>query len=205
VKVVTYKAHFQNGKPERLKIESDYSAHEKNFITHYDEKGQCIREILWGTEGKHIKEYENGQHEKNTFYKPFDKVYQVTIHKFNDASRPVETVVTNADGTLYYRVVNTYRDDGKQLTHLHTRGVDERILNRTVYSYNEKGNLLSIIQYKEDGTIDHKNLYEYNEQGKQIDSITEYTDSDKKKYRQRITQIHVKGANDLKVEHIGCF
>jgi hypothetical protein len=59
---------------------------------------------------------------------------------------------------------------------------DGKVLNRIIYRYDERDNILSCIEYNGEGDIDHQTINKYNNKGQQVESLFEYADISKIPY-----------------------
>ena len=193
IMVTSYKAHQKAGIVIQGKIEVEYSSSNNNYIIHYDKNGFHTEEHQFGMDGIHIKTF----NEKKQWVD--EKVYQNNVLQnhlvltYNEKGAITSMVRNNGDGTLSYRTEDKYDETGKKLSGLvyHFRDGKEILYSNTVHTYNEKGFLMSIIQYKTDGSLEHSTIYKRNEQGLELEQTTLYTDEKMNKYGGRkITHIY---------------
>jgi len=168
-----YKAHYSRGAVIQGKLETGYSFSSKNWIFTFDEKGAKTHAQLFASDGSHSKKFDDEGREIESIHHKDGKLVQASVQTYDERGNLLETVVRHADGSLYYRVLNTYNAKGRLLEHLHLMGKDEQILQKTIYTYDEKGNNLSAITYNGEGVITRQYLTKYDDRGRRTEWLNE--------------------------------
>ncbi len=171
-----YKAHLKAGMVVQGKIELTSTFGLSNEICTYNINGQKIKEQNFNQFGTDIKVInDKGQLTEMSNYNNEGGLRTKLIFIYNEQGKQLESISRLADGSLFYRTEEKYDEQGKHIEHLQYSGVEERIISHEIHSYNEKGNLVSLIDYNIDGSIKSQWLHKYDEQGRAIEQIREYT------------------------------
>src|ERR1017187_4289451 len=191
IMMTTYKAHDKAGEVIQGKVEIDGGYHERNYVKCFDENGQYTKAQIYGNHGYHFHSYDEKGRSVEDLHFLNGKLYHKNIHNYNKWGHLAAIIVTNADGTIYYRTEDTFSDDGKKLEHFHYMGVENRVIAHSVCSYNEQGKQISDISYdmiKNDGSIKQQTIHKYDERGNCIEWGIEYFDN-MKEYSSKNTQV----------------
>jgi hypothetical protein len=136
--------------------------------------GRIIRKQSFGADGYKDHHYnDKGQELEYLEYKQ-DKLEKKHVYLYNEKGLNTEVHATHADGSLYYRTVQTYTKDGKYLEHFHYMGAEDKLYERNIREYDERGNQIVFRSYKEDGSIRHQSLSKFNEHNKPVESSSEW-------------------------------
>ena len=170
-----YKAHLQSGVLVQGKIEVSYSRGETNYIITYDKDGNTVRKDEYGTDEHNVELYENTLHKQTIKYSLNGELKETTLINHNEQGRLTDYTSRTADGKVKYRSVHTYNDEGKTLENITYKDeTDTNISNRTVYTYDEKGNGTLVTQYNGNGEVTHLSTTTYDNNGKKLEHVSEW-------------------------------
>ena len=139
--------------------EYDSAGNEIGYVT-YDENGNIERR-------KECEYDANGNQTKEIYYDKDDKIQRKTEKEYDAAGNVINSERYGSD-VNYCRNRDTYTYDeyGKQIIHVAYR--DGKITEKCKYEYDENGNIIKTVIYKNTVAIDYWFEYEYDENGRLI-------------------------------------
>jgi len=146
VKEVCYRAVLKDGKIVTGQV-ADRSYKTKNFLSTYNIKGMKTEEKVFDFHGG-----------------------GVTRHVYNEAGKEAELYKYKKDGSLHYKSVNTYDNNGDLVEH-NSRYTNGKFLNKTVYKFNSNHQYIESLQYENDKKLLHTCQFKYDERGNRTDFL----------------------------------
>ncbi len=194
---ITYHAQIEAGKVVQGNIEAEYAHSNTNYIITFNKEGGRVKEQSYGVNDSEIDTYDEKGRKIESLKYYSGNFHSKTIYVYDNLDHLIEHTQTDKDGKLSFRVITSFNDLGQQTESIHYSGEEQKILQKTVYTYLDTifetngikhRKLLSSIQYKGDGTVDYSYINTYDERGNQIENRWEHSDEKKKKYDRRQTQ-----------------
>lgn len=190
---VTYSAGSERGEfynDRGLSFESydKYkSGHSSRRFHKYNEAGNLIETLVYDEKGKLERRHtythtDTGQSLENYDYQgENEQWYSKTVYEYEDQIREINGRPTRnmlaygrykADGSVEYKHTKTYNEQGLVVEEV-SKYYEERMAgsnSRSVHKYNDRGDSIELIRYKEDGSVDSAYTFtpEYDADGKKI-------------------------------------
>ena len=86
-----------------------------------------------------------------------------TVETFNEEGITIELKAYHPSGGLYYSYTYKYNETGKKIEDNRNSG------SKTIYEYDDKGNMIGDIYYNADGSKSTWSTYKYNDKGNMIE------------------------------------
>jgi hypothetical protein len=155
VRLETSRIHEQDGQrvESRRLLES---------ITSYDAQGNEIEQAIYANgifQGKIISGYNAQGDFTRTHYNAEGAVMALSIIKYDKSGRETELSNYNANGNLSRRVTYVRNDLGKLVEEIDVNHSHPAFSSRTVYSYDEAGELIMDRVYDADGVLRQENAH----------------------------------------------
>jgi len=100
-----------------------------------------------------------------------------TVETFNEEGITIELKAYHPSGGLYYSYTYKYNETGKKIEDNRNSG------SKTIYEYDDEGNMIGDIYYNSDGSQGSKSIYKYNDKGNIIEKEMYLTKGDKYTYK----------------------
>jgi len=170
--LTTYKAHVRSGAIERgqILLESHYM--EENIIVTLNENGHQKHVMTYGDYMDAEYSFdEQGRQIITSDYRK-GKLLHTTTLTYDGNGKHTGSQSINADGTQRYLAEVRYNEKGQQVESLHYHGDGSAGAKRTVWEYNETGQMTGLTTTAADGTIEHECQKTYDDHGNNIESIS---------------------------------
>ncbi|AFL96689.1 hypothetical protein ACQ1Q1_08150 [Ornithobacterium rhinotracheale] len=184
VKQTTYKAVEKFGQVERG---SESGFNNDNFYVVFNEKGNCIEEVRYNSEGNIDRKSTLAYDEKENCiervrYNAEGSIDEKMTLAYDDKGNKIECVFYNSDDSIYSKSTYAYDEKGNCIEEVWYNSEDS-IDVKSTYFYDEKGNVRTVVWYDSEGSMTRKNIYDY--EGNQIQ--VDYYNSEGKFYRETYT------------------
>ncbi len=174
---VCYKAHYQAGSIIKGEIEMDAPLRSPNILETFNESGYHTEQVSYRPHGNEKHIYDDNRHSLKTIYfEDKDTITRITTSTYDDKGNYLESITAQADGTELWRRTSAYNDNNKRISEHTYNGSDQTLREYSLFSYTEKGDMLSHIQYDADGVIKYTYERKYDDNGYLIEDITEWSD-----------------------------
>jgi hypothetical protein len=120
----------------------------------YDEKGNCIEENKYNSDGRLDSKY---------------------IYRYDEKGNQTEMNSYNSDGSLDRKYTYRYDEKGNR-TEMNRHNSEGNLEYKTTWKYNEKGNITEESGYNSDGSMMGKIAVKYDEKGNRIEMNTNNSD-----------------------------
>jgi hypothetical protein len=185
---VCYKAHLQAGSIIKGKIDIDPPPRNPNFHYTFNTAGYFTEAIVFNTYYNERRFYnEERKLVKTTRFKDKNTITELTHCTYDDKGNSIEYITTDPDGSLKSRYVHTYNADNKKLSDHNYVGTEQRLYAYTLFTYDERGNMLTNTRYKGDGTVEYCYELQYNEKNLKISDTGRYTNPADAKFNSHTT------------------
>jgi len=198
---VCYRGHRKDGEVVAGKVE--ISSHpQKNFIDTYTKEGtrtarQEFSKNFITTDTYNKEGLKDGSHQ----LRADGSLYQDTKITYDKDGKLLEYLTTNAEGEMQSKHVHSYNEEGKKVEDILYLKSEDNIRSRSVWNYNDDGNLLSHYKYDAEGAVQYQTINTFDERGLLIEAVSEYTDDAMNAYNSRTT--HAYNEQGDMVETIG--
>jgi len=162
---------------EQVTFNQDGSVSQRVTNT-YNSTGCIIETSIDRTDGKsqvarttYIPDKENRVGEA-TSYAPDGSIFVQFTYAYNENNDLLEVITSTPDRSVYSKVVSTYDGNGRLRDTRGYHSVEEVLIVRTAYDYDNQGNQREQIQYDGEGNVIARSTFSYNRNGKLIKTIS---------------------------------
>ena len=173
---ISYSAHLESGQIVRGKIDIEREDGEPNFVVTYNVNGIAVCEESFTSYGSRKDTYtDDGTHILSEAF-GLDGEQKEKSEYLYDGHRFLGMVKWDGDGKQTWRYEHRYNQHGRKSEELTFRNDPEELYRRKIYTYDEKGNMLTSTEFDGNGKLLLHSENKFDRKGLLIYNRTEWTD-----------------------------
>jgi ATPase family associated with various cellular activities (AAA) len=178
VMLTTYKASQKDGQVIQGKMNLTGAHEEMNYIITFNEKGDKLFLQEFGDFFNGEETFDEYGHSIKKLQYHNGKLYSTVLSSYTETSQMLTHEYILADKSFHSITRHTYTASGKPLENTTHHPTPDKLKEKTVFTYDESENLLTMIQTDGDGNIKCTSTNTFNSEGKQVEQKIQYAEGE---------------------------